>query len=83
MAKVPTIVGERDEAQLLRRDDLWDTETEHTTAVEYCLVDCPGLAHQTGQATGTGCFCERHVHRSVHVTLKQPLDIGCVTQPLT
>jgi len=83
MAKVPTIVGEMDEAQLIRRDDVVDTDIEHTTSVEYCLTDCQGAAHRTGQASGTGCFCERHVHRSVHVTLKQPLELGCIAQPLT
>jgi hypothetical protein len=83
MAKVNTIHGEMDDTQLIRRDDVVDTDNEYTTSVEYCLKDCLGPAHRTGQATGTGCFCERHVHRSVHVTIKQPLAIGCVTQPLT
>lgn len=68
---ITTTLGDRDEAELLKHDDVVDNDHEHTTVVEYCLKDCPGAAHQTGQATGAHCFCERHIHRSAHVTLKR------------
>ena len=48
-----------------------DNAHEHTTTVEYCLRDCAGEAHRTRIADGPGHFCARHVHRSVHVTLKE------------
>lgn len=71
MSLIPTTHGDLDEVFLRRREDVVDNAHEHTVAVEYCLSGCQGEAHRSGQATGTGCFCERHVHRSVHVTLKE------------
>lgn len=46
--------------------------------VEYCLIGCSGLAHQTGQPESVSYFCSHHVHRSVHVSLKE----GAVSQSL-
>lgn len=46
-------------------------------AVEYCLVGCDGPAHVTNVADSAAHFCDRHVHRSVHVTAKRfPSCVG-------
>lgn len=63
------------DATLLRRmDGLVDNDQETTTIVEYCLLNCPGSAHQTGIPDSPSHFCNRHVHRSVAVQLKQGLE---------
>lgn len=68
---IHTTRGELDEALLMKRDDQFDNEHEMTTTVEYCLVDCPGVAHRTGEPDAPSHFCDLHVHRSAAVVLKQ------------
>ena len=68
---VSTRLGEMDESALLKRVDVVEDDSQRVEAVEYCLLDCPGGAHRTGHPEGMGCFCPQHVHRSVHVTVKQ------------
>jgi len=68
---INTRLGQMDDRGLLRKDVVIDNEEEHVTAVEYCLLDCADKSHVTGLATGSGCFCRLHVHRSVHVTKKR------------
>ncbi len=71
MPLIHTTHGDRDEAQLLKRTDVVDTDNEHTEIVEYCLLGCEGPAHRTGLPDAPGLFCGWHVHRSVHVALKR------------
>lgn len=66
-----TTRGELDEVALLKTDTLVDNDHERTITVEYCLVDCGGPAHQTGIPDAASHFCDQHVHRSVHVTIKE------------
>ena len=67
-------ITEMDEAELKKIETVIDNENEHTISVEYCLSDCSGAAHQTGQPDAPSFFCSKHVHRSAHVTLKKPLS---------
>lgn len=71
--EINTTHGLMDEADLLKSwDGVWsDNETEQSTVVEYCLKDCTGQSHQTGKPDSLGHFCNHHVHRSAHVTLKK------------
>jgi hypothetical protein len=71
MAVIPTTLGPRDDSSLLKTEGLIDTDVERTTWVEYCVLGCDGLAHRTQQPDAESLFCRQHVHRSVHVTLKQ------------
>jgi hypothetical protein len=75
---ITTTLGPIDEALLIKREDLTDNENETTAAVEYCLIGCRGAAHVTGQADTTSHFCNQHVHRSVHVTVKKTEAAGGV-----
>jgi hypothetical protein len=72
MARILTTNGEMDESALIKHEGLIDDAVEHTTTVEYCLVDCPGPAHRTGIPDAAYHFCTQHVHRSVTMQLKQP-----------
>jgi len=77
--QIPTLHGALDETQLVKHEIVVDTDHEHTTAVEYCLIGCDGPAHQTGTPDALGHFCAQHVHRSVHVTIKQwPDGLGAI-----
>lgn len=69
--KINTIHGEMDEALLQKIEGGLDNETEATTWVEYCLKDCDGQAHTSGQPDADHCFCSKHVHRSVDMKLKK------------
>jgi hypothetical protein len=71
MPLINTIHGPMDESELIRHDGLVDNENEHTTSIEYCLKDCQGPAHSNGTPDAPGHFCNFHVHRSAHVTLKK------------
>ena len=72
---INTIYGPAEESDLQKREDVIDNENEHTTTVEYCLLNCPGKAHRTGKPDAEGHFCSLHVHRSAHVTLKKPVTL--------
>lgn len=79
MALILTTHGLFEEAALIKRDLLVETDHERTTAVEYCLASCGGRAHATEISDAPGHFCDRHVHRSVHVTLKEwPDGLGAI-----
>lgn len=66
-----------DETALVKTEGLVDNDHERTTTVEYCLRGCPGIAHRTGIAEASSYFCAQHVHRSVHVRLKEwPAGLG-------
>jgi len=71
MSQINTINGPMDESLLLKREGSTDNDNETAVTVEYCLKDCPGDAHKTGVADSEGHFCNLHVHRSAHVTLKK------------
>jgi len=68
---ITTTLGPLDESLLIKRENVIDNENECTSSVEYCLKGCNGQAHITGQADAETHFCNQHVHRSVHVTLKR------------
>lgn len=68
---VNTTQGPLDESLLMKREDVINNENERTETVEYCLKDCNGWAHVTGKPVSELFFCDQHVHRSVHVTLKK------------
>lgn len=70
MALITTTLGDMDEALLVKSTGDVDNDTERTVWVEYCEKDCKGQAHFTGQASGPGVFCDRHIHRSVNMELK-------------
>jgi hypothetical protein len=76
MAIITTTRGDLDDAQLVKREGVIDNENETTTWTEYCLLACAG-PHLDGES------CARHVHRSVHVTLKKwPDGLGAVLADL-
>lgn len=60
-----------DDSLLQRRDSIVDDEVEYTQIVEYCLKDCSGVAHLTGQPDSVSHFCNFHVHRSADCRLKK------------
>lgn len=60
-----------DETLLCRHDLVVDNDHEHTQVVEYCFLGCVGEAHITNHPDADSYFCRYHVHRSVHVTLKE------------
>lgn len=72
-ATIQTTRGLMDEALLLKKVGLVDNENERTTTVEYCLLDCSGQAHLTGEPDAPTHFCARHVHRSAAIHLKKPV----------
>lgn len=55
---------------LQRRTGVVDNDVEYTTWVEYCVKGCDGPAHKTGVADSQDHFCDKHVHRSVNMILK-------------
>ena len=59
-----------DVAGLQRHNAVVDNDVEYTTSIEYCLKDCDGPAHVTGKADSNQHFCNKHVHRSVNMILK-------------
>lgn len=68
---ITTIVGDMDAALLERRDDSIEDDEKIVAITEYCQSGCEGNAHQTQRPDSPSHFCDRHVHRSVHVTLKK------------
>lgn len=56
---------------LIRADDTGSEAEAYwatTYTIEYCPLGCDGIAHSTGEPDEReGCFCGKHVHRSVHV----------------
>ena len=68
---ITTTLGDRDDSTLLKSTGGVDNDNERTVWVEYCEKDCKGEAHFTGTASGPGVFCDRHIHRSVNMELKQ------------
>lgn len=78
MAEINTTHGPMDDSQLIRREDSFDEEIGRITAVEYCLLDCPGEAHKTGQRDKPEHFCSLHVHRSIGIAVKQTPEIAGV-----
>jgi hypothetical protein len=72
-----------DESELTKRVDVSENDDQKLVATEYCLTGCGGAAHTTGVAQGDGSFCERHVHRSVHLTIKRyPEFAGAIAASL-
>jgi hypothetical protein len=71
MALITTTQGPLEESVLMKRVDRVETDDERTEATEYCLLDCRGAAHQTGQPDDASFFCRQHVHRSVDMVLKR------------
>lgn len=70
-------VEQVEESILIRHDSLLDNAHEHTQVVEYCLRGCEGQAHHTGVPDQPSHFCDRHVHRSAVVTIKEwPEGLG-------
>jgi hypothetical protein len=74
MTLIKTTHGLKEESDLMKLPGLVDNDNEHTTTVEYCLLNCPGDAHQTGVPDSASHFCNQHVHRPVHVTLKKAVS---------
>lgn len=68
---ISTTKGDMDEATLILHEDTNDNDNELTSAVEYCMPGCSGAAHLTGIPDSEAYFCRHHIHRSVHVHLKQ------------
>jgi hypothetical protein len=68
---ITTTLGLIEESMLMKREGVIDNENEFTTTVEYCLSGCNGPAHVTGKPDSLSHFCNQHVHRSVHVTVKK------------
>ena len=75
---IETTLGPLDESLLIKRENVIDNENERTTSAEYCLAGCNGWAHITGQPDAETHFCNQHVHRSVHVTLKGGVGVESV-----
>lgn len=77
MPLIQTLDGLLDESVLVRRDErteIREGEGEQryhavVETVEYCHQGCDGAAHATGERDAPECFCRRHIHRSVHVTV--------------
>lgn len=71
--KTPTggVRGEIEECLLQKHEGSIDNDVERTSWVEYCLVNCDGAAHRTGEPQGDGCFCPKHVRRNVNMYLKK------------
>lgn len=70
---ITTTLGERDESTLLKYQTVRETDEQRVTTVEYCLADCDGPAHRTGQPDAPSHRCNKHVHRSVAVVIKKGL----------
>lgn len=75
MTLINTLNGPKDESELIKREGSIDNDNETTQTVEYCLIGCEGEAHKTNTPDSVSHFCNFHVHRSVHVTLKKPLEL--------
>lgn len=79
MAIILTTLGERDDAELVKRAERLEDDEMIVDTVEYCLPSCDGRAHMGNVPDATSHFCDRHIHRSVHVTMKQwPAGLGAV-----
>lgn len=72
-----------EESQLIKMEGIVDNENETARIVEYCLAGCEGSAHRTNLPDAPTHFCNRHVHRSVHVKLKKlPEGMEAIAQSL-
>lgn len=73
-----------DEARLKMIQVTVDDANERTTTVEYCLLECDGVAHTTRIAESPSHFCAQHVHRSVATQIKRwPDGLGAVLGSFT
>lgn len=70
---ITTLLGDMDETQLRKMTGGHTNDNETAEWVEYCLPDCDGEAHKTGQSQGAGLYCDKHIHRSVSVHLRKPM----------
>lgn len=68
---INTTLGPMEESVLSRHDTATESKSETVSTVEYCLATCNGTAHLTGIPDSVSHFCNKHVHRSVHVTIKK------------
>lgn len=62
---------EMDDSLLRRSSGTIETDVEHTTWVEYCLLACADPVHQGTPPAQTAFYCPHRVHRSVSVYLKR------------
>jgi hypothetical protein len=68
-----------DESLLQRYEVMREDDQQTVRTVEYCLLNCEGPAHQRQIADCPAHFCDRHVHRSGSVVIKQwPVRLGAV-----
>lgn len=74
---IATKYGDVREDRLIKRVDVVETDDHRVEAVEYCPIECHGLAHVRNEPFGAGCFCPFHVHRSVSVTVKRMPEFVC------
>lgn len=69
---ITTRLGLMDTSELmLPHLELDENDDRRIQSIEYCLLDCPGIAHKTGKSDKEGSFCSLHVHRSAHVDIKR------------
>ena len=59
-----------DASTLKSIDTIREDDRQRIHSIEYCLLVCDGPAHATGIPDTVAHFCDRHVHRSVHVDVK-------------
>jgi hypothetical protein len=71
MGMIGTKHGLVSEDRLQKRVDVVETDNHRIETVEYCPIECHGIAHRKGEAFGDGCFCPFHVRRDVDVTVKK------------
>jgi hypothetical protein len=80
---INTRLGEMDDGALMAPlRSILENDDQRVEMIEYCVLGCEGHAHVTGVAQGDGCFCELHVHRSVHVTVKTGFEVTGETASL-
>lgn len=68
---ITTLLGEMDESKLILKEGFWDDDDRTVNSIEYCMPGCDGSAHITGIPDAEGHFCNKHIHRGVHVTIKR------------
>lgn len=72
-----------DESALIHLDKVEEDDEKIVETTEYCLVGCQGSAHITGIPDAVSHFCNRHVHRSGHATVKRwPVEAKAEAQSL-
>lgn len=81
---ITTLLGDTDSALLEKRVESIEDDEKIVTTTEYCLIDCVGVAHQRLVPDSISHFCDRHVRRDVHVTVKKwPVGMEGIAQGLT